>query len=163
MNGESQLMSASDAARSLKITTHRVGQMVDEGKLRVAGTTSGGRVFWRSDVEALRLDRELAGIRRGVERQAEAAERLASVAEAQEARVRRRRVKAPAEWRPVADLRTFPTEAVCDEVKKACLCASSRWLKHVRAEVEAAPALPDERRRGLLADLDAALAEREGA
>ena len=68
------LMSVSDVARRLDITTQRVRQIADAGGLRVAGRTRGGRVFLADDVEALRDAREREAAEREAKRRG-AAER----------------------------------------------------------------------------------------
>lgn len=45
------LMTPQDVANELRISTARVRQLEDEGKLPAARTVSGNRIFCKSDVE----------------------------------------------------------------------------------------------------------------
>jgi excisionase family DNA binding protein len=54
------LYSAIDVARALNVSTQRVRQLVDAGKLSAMRTPGGQRIFRREDVERLKAQRERA-------------------------------------------------------------------------------------------------------
>lgn len=53
-----QLMTPSEAAALLGISADRVRQLGDEGRIPVQRTTTGHRLFLRSDVEVYLLERK---------------------------------------------------------------------------------------------------------
>lgn len=57
---DGKLLTAEDVARKLKISSARVRQLADEGKIPTARTVRGTRIFCMSDVEKIRDERQTA-------------------------------------------------------------------------------------------------------
>lgn len=60
MSKTSEALSVSEAARQLKVSAQTVREWADHGKLPVMRTSSGQRIFLRTDVERLRAQRSEA-------------------------------------------------------------------------------------------------------
>jgi DNA-binding transcriptional MerR regulator len=54
---DGELMTRGDAAKTLGVSSVRIPQLEQEGKLKSIRTVGGFRVFWAKDVEALALIR----------------------------------------------------------------------------------------------------------
>lgn len=53
----SELLTTSETARELNVSAETIREWADQGKLSVRRTSSGQRIFERSDVERMRLER----------------------------------------------------------------------------------------------------------
>lgn len=54
------LMTPGDVARVLGVTADGVRKMADRGEIPVQRTSSGERLFWKSEVEALQRRRRIS-------------------------------------------------------------------------------------------------------